>query len=166
MTLPADPDNQRLRFLRDVAELEARYLAQTDARLFAVPLSVAKVQSLPSDQDAAERVDAFVARLGRLQDGLTERLLPALLRWLAEPVGPVIDNLGRAERLGWLGSTDEWLLLRQLRNRMIHEYVKDPVILADALNAGHAGVSMLLASARAMCNEVDARLAPGPSRSG
>jgi hypothetical protein len=159
VTLPAIANAERLRFLRDVAELEARYLAQTDARLFAVPLSVARVQSLPSDQDAAERVDAFVARLGRLQDGLADKLLPALLRWLAEPVGPVIDNLNRAERLGWLTSTDDWLRLRQLRNRMIHEYVKDPAILTDALNAGHAGVPMLQAAAKALCAEVDARLA-------
>lgn len=158
MTLSADAE--RLRFLRDLAELEARYLGQTDARLFAAPLTVERVQALPSDQDVAERVDAFVARLGRLQDGLTDKLLPALLRWLAEPVGPVIDNLSRAERLGWVASADEWLLLRQLRNRMIHEYVKDPVVLTDALNAGHAGVPMLLAAAKALCAEVDARLAP------
>ena len=160
MNAASAADTARLRFLREVSELEARYLAQTDARLFATPLSVAQVQRLPSDQDGAERVDAFVARLGRLQDGLTDKLLPALLRWLAEPIGPVIDNLNRAERLGWLNSTDDWLRLRQLRNRMIHEYVKDPVLLSDALNAGHAGVPMLLAAAKALCTEVDTRLAP------
>lgn len=160
MTTVPGPETERLRFLREVTELEARYLAQTDARLFATPLSLAQVQRLPSDPDTAERVDAFVARLGRLQDGLTDKLIPALLRHLAEPVGPVIDNLNRAERLGWLGSTDDWLQLRQLRNRMIHEYVKDPAVLCDALNAGHAGVAMLLAAARALCAEVDARLGP------
>jgi hypothetical protein len=153
-------DTERLRFLREVTELEARYLTQTDARLFAPSLSVAQVQRLPAEQDTAERVDAFVARLGRLQDGLTDKLLPALLRRIAEPVGPTIDNLNRAERLGWLGSTDDWLRLRQLRNRMIHEYVKDTALLCDALNAGHAGVPMLLAFAKALCAEVDSRLAP------
>jgi hypothetical protein len=148
----------RLRFLSEVTELEARYLEQTDSRLFASALSVDQVQRLPTEQDSAERVDAFVARLGRLQDGLTDKLLPALLRLIAEPVGAVIDNLNRAERLGWLRSTDDWLRLRQLRNRMIHEYVKDPAVLCDALNAGHAGVPMLLEAAKAFCAEVDARL--------
>lgn len=160
MSATAAAETERLRFLREVTELEARYLAQTDARLFATPLSVAQVQRLPSEPDTAERVDAFVARLGRLQDGLTDKLLPALLQRLAEPVGPVIDNLNRAERWGWLISTDDWLRLRQLRNRMIHEYVKDPAVLSDALNAGHAAVPMLLAVAKALCAEVDARLAP------
>ncbi len=160
MSATAAAETERLRFLREVTELEARYLAQTDARLFATPLSVAQVQRLPSEPDTAERVDAFVARLGRLQDGLTDKLLPALLQRLAEPVGPVIDNLNRAERWGWLNSTDDWLRLRQLRNRMIHEYVKDPAVLSDALNAGHAAVPMLLGVAKALCAEVDARLAP------
>ena len=160
MSATAAAETERLRFLREVTELEARYLAQTDARLFAAPLSVAQVQRLPSDPDTGERVDAFVARLGRLQDGLTDKLLPALLQRLAEPVGPVIDNLNRAEHWGWLISTDDWLQLRQLRNRMIHEYVKDPAVLRDALNAGHAAVPMLLAVANALCAEVDARLAP------
>lgn len=73
-------------------------------------------------------------------------------------MGAVIDNLNRAEKLGWLLSTDEWLRLRQLRNRMIHEYVKDPALLCDALNAGHAGVAMLIAAAGRLCAEVDARL--------
>ena len=160
MSAQIAPEVERLRFLREVVELEARYLAQTDARLFATPLSLLQVQRLPSDLDTAERVDAFVARLGRLQDGLTDKLIPALLRRLAEPVGAVIDNLNRAEKLGWLLSTDEWLRLRQLRNRMIHEYVKDPALLCDALNAGHGGVAMLLAVARRLCAEVDARLGP------
>ena len=64
-------------------------------------------------------------------------LLPELLRQLAEPVGPMLDNLDRAERFGWLGSADEWLALRKLRNRMIHEYVRNPAELAQALLAAH-----------------------------
>lgn len=66
--------------------------------------------------------------------------------------------LNRAEKLGWLPSTDDWLRLRQLRNRMIHEYVKAPALLCDALNAGHAGVAMLIEAARRVCAEVDVRL--------
>jgi hypothetical protein len=36
-----------------------------------------------------------------LQDTVADKLLPAILTWLAEPIGPSIDNLARAERLGW-----------------------------------------------------------------
>lgn len=89
-----------------------------------------------------------MARFGRLQDTLADKLLPSTLGWLAEPVGPAIDNLDRAEKLGLLGSADEWLAARKLRNRMVHEYVRDAARLAEALNEGHRLVPLLTSFAR------------------
>ena len=140
-----DVSLERLFFLLEVAADELRLLQGTDGRLFALPMDEARVSGLKDDPDLAERVDAFVARFGRLQDTLGDKLLPELLRQLAEPVGPMLDNLDRAERFGWLGSADEWLALRKLRNRMIHEYVRNPAELAQALLAAHGGVAMLAA---------------------
>ena len=74
-----DAGRERLLFLADVVVLEARYLVQTDSRLFARPLAVEDVDRLLQDADLAERVDAFVARFGRLQDTLAGALLPRLL---------------------------------------------------------------------------------------
>ena len=136
-------DLSRLLFLVETVGLEAHHLRQTDVRLFARPFDAARASNLRSDLDEAERTDAFVARFGRLQDTLGEKLLPQLLRCLAEPVGPVIDNLDRAEKLGLLRSADDWLAARKLRNRMVHEYVRDPAELAEALNEGHALVPLL-----------------------
>ena len=42
------------------------------------------------------------------------------------------------------------LASRKLRNRMVHEYVRDAAELADALNLGHALVAMLVNLARAI----------------
>jgi hypothetical protein len=95
-------------------------------------------------------VDAFVARFGRLQDTLGDKLLPRLLEWLAEPIGPAIDNIARAERLGLIRSGEAWIEARQLRNFMIHEYVRDASRLASALNQGHAAVPLLVEAASAM----------------
>ena len=157
--MTSDPaETERLRFLREVTRLEVRYLTLTDARLFTAPMTPAQVLSLPGEVELAERVDAFVARFGRLQDGLGDKLLPALLRLLGEPVGPMIDNLARAERWNWLSSADDWLRVRQLRNQMIHEYVKDPLVLADALNAAHESVALLVSVADQLCAEIDRRL--------
>lgn len=83
-----------------------------------------------------------------------DKLLPAVLAWLAEPIGPAIDKLARAERLGWLGSTADWIECRQLRNFMIHEYVRDMAVLAAALSKGHLAVTMLAASARTLADLV------------
>ena len=71
----------------DVALLQV-----TDGRLFAIPTAAQRAASLGQDIDLAERVDAFVARFGRLQDTVGDKMLPPVLAWLAEPVGPAIDN--------------------------------------------------------------------------
>ena len=41
-----------------------------------------------------------------------------------------------------LRSADDWLTARKLRNRMVHEYVRDSAELAEALNEGHALVPL------------------------
>ena len=140
----------KLRFLADTAIAEAELLQTTDGRLFAVAMTAERAASLRTDIDLAERTDAFVARFGRLQDSVADKLLPALLDGLAEPVGPAIDNLNKAERLGWIGSVDAWIEVRRLRNRMIHEYVRYPAELASALRAAHAAVPLLADAAAAM----------------
>lgn len=149
--------SDRLTFLCGVVAREVHYLLDTDGRLFSQPMTPQRAAALPQQPLLAEQVDAFVARFGRLQDTLGDKLLPALLAWLAEPVGPVIDNLGRAERWCWIDSAEAWMTLRQLRNRMVHEYVSDPAILSDALSAAHAGVTMLVDAAHRMQSEVQQR---------
>lgn len=140
----------RRTFLFRVVGREAELLATTDARVFVSPFTVERARLLAVDVEESERVEAFVARFSRLQDSLGDKLLPLLLASLGEPVGAVIDNLDRAERLGFLASADAWMAVRRLRNRMVHEYVEDPVLLADSLNEGHARVPMLLQAEQAM----------------
>lgn len=144
---------ERLRFLAEVVERESRYLDQTDGRLFAGEFGLDQVASLPNEPELGERVDAFVARFGRLQDTLGAALLPRLLEALLEPVGSVLDNLNRAERLGWVRSAADWSELRLLRKRMVHEYVREPQELVDALWAAHRGVADLSAAAKAMVEQ-------------
>ena len=116
--------------------------------------------TLRHDIDLAERVDAFAARFGRLQDTVGDKLLPLVLAWLSEPVGPAIDNLARAERLGWIDSAADWIECRQLRNFMIHESVRDMAVLAVALTRGHLAVSLLAAAAQRIADQVLAPLDP------
>lgn len=146
----SQPWQARLIFLADVVTREAGYLALTNRRLFSQPFGVAEVASLPQQPELAERVDAFVARFARLQDTLAGALLPRLLEASLEVVGTVLDNLNRAERLGWVGSASAWAQLRLLRNRMVHEYVKDAQELVDALHAAHSAVPDLVRTSEVM----------------
>ena len=152
-----DAQLQRLRFLARVVRRESKHLLTTDRRVFAKPFTQDRAQALADDVELAERVAAFAARFGRLQDTLGDKLIPALLRALGEPVGAAIDNLDRAERLGWLPSSEQWLIVRRLRNQMVHEYVEDAVVLFAALQAGHRFVPQLTFSAQAMTDEMAQR---------
>ena len=133
----------RLQALARIAGKELRHLRRTDARLFSRPFTPELAARLEEDDDLAERVDAFVSRFGRLQDTLGDKLLPRYLESLGERPAAFIDNLSRAERLGLIPNAEHWLELRKLRNRMVHEYIEDPAILAAALQEGHQAVAEL-----------------------
>ena len=148
------PPQARLTYLAETVLAEAALLRITDSRVFAVPMDSERAGTLRHDIDLAERVDAFAARFGRLQDTVGDKLLPLVLAWLSEPVGPAIDNLARAERLGWIDSAADWIECRQLRNFMIHEYVRDMAVLAAALTRGHLAVPLLEASAKRLAGQV------------
>jgi uncharacterized protein with HEPN domain len=147
----------RLQFLARVVQKECKHLIITDQRLFDSFFTQEKAVRLEEDPDLAERVEAFVGRFGRLQDTVGDKLLPILLIALGEKTSAVIDNLDRAERLGLLISADEWMIMRSLRNQMIHEYVEDPAILSSALQTGHAFVPALIKAANKMIAEIELR---------
>lgn len=149
----------RLVFLCRVAEKECGHLLGTDQRLFAEDFTIAQATRVAADPLLAERLDAFVSRFGRLQDTVGDKLLPALLNALAEPVGAAIDNLDKAEKLDLIASADTWMEMRRLRNQMVHEYIEDMVILSSALRSGHAFVPALVAAAQACTTEVSRLLA-------
>ncbi len=148
----------RLRFLIRVVRKECQHLDTTDRRLFgAISFTVEQANLLEENPDLAERVEAFVGRFGRLQDTVGDKLLPLLLDALGEKTSAVIDNLDRAERLELIKSADEWMIMRNLRNQMIHEYVEDPVVLASAMQTGHDFVPVLIAAANKMIAEIERR---------
>ena len=147
----------RFQFLIRVVRKECKHLNITDQRLFKCVFTVEDAAQLESDPDLAERVEAFVGRFGRLQDTLGDKLLPLLLNALGEKTSAAIDNFDRAERLGLIASSDEWMVMRSLRNQMVHEYIEDLVILSNALQNGHVFVSVLIEAANKMCTEIERR---------
>jgi uncharacterized protein YutE (UPF0331/DUF86 family) len=112
---------------------------------------------LDRDDDLSERVEAFASRFGRLQDTIGGSLLSHYLAALGEKPAPMIDTLMRAEQLGLLQDAEQWMALRHLRNRMVHEYIDDPKVLADALQAGHQGVTLLSDTAERIIGDMQRR---------
>jgi hypothetical protein len=129
--------------------------------LFAAPFTPSQLQVLCDDVDFAERLDAFVARFGRLQDLLGDKFLPAWLRAMQEAPASALENLDRAEKLGLVRSADEWVALRKLRNRMVHEYLWQYDELHGTLHAARNGVPALVYAVEQMHGAVG-KLAPAP----
>ena len=148
----------RLLALVKIVWREGALLLKTDARLFAAELDAAWVERLENDDDLAERLDAFVSRFGRMQDTVGDKLIPALLRSMAEKTGSALDNLNRAEKLGFLPSVEQWLDARNLRNKLVHEYMSDPEEFASALNTAHLTVPLLVTTYNAINHYARSRL--------
>ncbi len=152
--------HERLTFLCRITQKEIKHLLDTDRRLFADLFTIEAAQKIETDPILAERLDAFVSRFGRLQDNIGDKFLPQLLMAVAEKPGAAIDNLDRAEHLGWIESAETWLEIRKLRNQMVHEYIEDLAILTSALQAGHQHVSTLVKAGEAMIAKATQLMTP------
>jgi hypothetical protein len=137
-----------------VTEKEARYLTRTANRLNELNINLSWVESLDNNDLHSEMLDAFVSRYGRLQDTLGDKLLPAMLRGSLEKTGSQLDNLLRAEKLGWIESTQIWIEMRELRNRLVHEYIESPGNLLSALQQALKWVTILIETQDRMANYV------------
>jgi hypothetical protein len=131
----------RLEYLLVVAGKEVKYLEQTTQRLSVEKIDMGWVAQLDAKP---ERIDAFVARFGRLQDNLGDKLIPEFLRQMLETPKTAIDNLNRMEKLGLLTSVLDWVEARNLRNRLVHEYVDDNQEFAESINRAIELVELLV----------------------
>ena len=68
-----------------------------------------------------------------------------------------IDNLDVAERLGWLPDAEQWLMIRQLRNQMVHEYIEDLKILVSAINSAYHYLPVLISLEKNLKQEMQQR---------
>ena len=112
---------------------EIRHLQYSWHRVFSEEINANWVKNLENTPETAERMEAFISRFGRTQDTISDKLLPRWLMALAEKTGSQIEILNRAERLGILQNTENWLQARYLRNRLVHEYMTDPAAFAKDL---------------------------------
>lgn len=136
---------QRIEEIRSLLEREAAGLERTRKRLFGSgEVDRAWVELMADHPEREDLAESFAAKFNRFQDTIGDKLLPRILDWVAEPVGPFIDNLDRAERLAWISAADHWMQARRLRNRSVHEYVDDPAEFAAALNLANRFVDELL----------------------
>lgn len=127
-----------------IVSREGGRLSYSWHRLNPAAIDAAWVRALATAPEAAERMDAFVSRFGRMQDTIADKLLPRWLQALAERPGSQIDTLNRAEQLQVVVDVGSWLEARKLRNRLVHEYMEDPEEFAEGLKLAGRYSLMLL----------------------
>ncbi|MDA3880725.1 MAG: hypothetical protein PF436_10085 [Prolixibacteraceae bacterium] len=76
--------------------------------------------------------DQLIFRFSKMQDSMGSKLFPAILENLGEEAKgiPFIDQLSKLEELNIIPNANDWILLRETRNIVTHEYpfITDEVI--------------------------------------
>lgn len=130
---------ERLAFLLQLLQREDEHLLAVRQRLFGskAEVTVDWLDKVLDDSIGVDRLESFSAKFSRMQDTMMDKLMPQLLRASGEIPGTAIDNLNRAEQLGLISSSDNWIAMRRLRNLLVHEYVESSGDMAPALNTAY-----------------------------
>jgi uncharacterized protein YutE (UPF0331/DUF86 family) len=79
-----------------------------------------------SEQDL-ERFESLTGRFARLADLLVQKIFRLIDRMDLEDQGTVRDRINRAEKKGLIESAEQFVLIRELRNTIAHDY--DPIAI-------------------------------------
>ncbi len=130
-----DGEIKRLFQIVDLVKKEDVHLQAVSERLFQGSKTITDdwVSDLISRPLGEDRLESFAAKFSRMQDTIIDKLLPQLLRASGELPGTAIDNLNRAERLELIIDANSWIMMRRLRNKLVHEYIDSPTEMLSAL---------------------------------
>lgn len=98
------------------------------------PLNTVSYQELSDEQISF--IDQLIYRFSKLQDTMGNKLFPLILEGLQEDIENLafIDILSKIERLGIIDDSTQWLILRETRNIVTHEYPFQLDLLIEGLN--------------------------------
>ena len=140
-------DVERLRSsLRKLAGVEVRLrrsLSEDAAAIDRFAATFMGGQALSSDERAA---DAFLQRFEQMFEILLRRVFPATVRVVdvAESGEGLLNILNRLEGLRYIDNAHVWVLRKELRDRLIHEYPDEPAERAADLRAAIDGGRAML----------------------
>ena len=126
---------KRFKQTLDVVKKENFHLQSVRSRLFpeSEQVTVVWLANLLRTPEGEDRLESFGSKFARMQDTMIDKLLPRLISAVGEIPGAAIDNLNRAERLGFINHADEWIAMRRLRNKLVQEYIETGEEMLPAL---------------------------------
>lgn len=99
-----------------------------------LPISASAYPNLSEAQ--VQAIDQYLFRFAKLQDTMGDKLFRLILSQYEENTHTLsfIDILNKLEKLGFLPSSKEWLMLRKIRNEISHQYDDEPEDMSQAIN--------------------------------
>jgi len=74
-----------------------------------------------------ESIDSLTSKFNRTSDLFTQKILRTTWMLLHEPFVPFIDMMNMCEKIGILGSSDQMISIRDMRNQIAHEYIPEAI---------------------------------------
>ena len=97
-----------------------------------LPLFAAVLANLPTDKLAF--LDMMTTRFGKLQDIIGSKIFPIILNLLEEDAVAFIDKLNKLEKLGYIEDANWWVELREIRNKIAHDYPDDHDLICSHIS--------------------------------
>ena len=77
----------------------------------------------------------MTTRFGKLQDIIGSKIFPIILNLLEEEAVAFIDKLNKLEKLGYIDDANWWIELREIRNKIAHDYPDDHDLICSHISA-------------------------------
>ncbi|MDJ0625614.1 MAG: hypothetical protein QNJ31_04515 [Candidatus Caenarcaniphilales bacterium] len=77
--------------------------------------------------EESESFDSLTSKFARISDLYLKKLLKTIMLLLHENIDTFIDRANFAEKIGLILSAERLILIRDLRNRIAHEYLPEDI---------------------------------------
>lgn len=120
----------------EMCDIHLERLNYAHDRLNRVFLLDAQSYNSLSDSDIT-LIDQMIYRITKLQDTMGSKLFPQTLKSLGEDYSdqPFLDVLNRLEKLELIPDHQQWIMMREVRNQLSHEYPSETEEIIEGLNS-------------------------------
>lgn len=80
------------------------------------------------DAEGEEKFETLTARFARMSDILIQKIFRLVDELDLETAGTVRDRINRAEKKGLIDSARDFVVIRELRNAIAHEYEEEALV--------------------------------------
>lgn len=129
----------------EIAQIHAKRLTYAKEKLSPIfPITADKLTSLTNEELLL--LELLTSRFAKLQDFMGAKLFSLFLESTGEVTDEMtfLDKIHKLEKLNIVDNADDWMMMRQVRNHLSHEYPDQPQLTAEYLNQAYGLVSKLL----------------------